>query len=213
MKRFLYFLISICFSLNSTVLSQNPEWINYTNGQDINSIAIEDDYLWAGTTGGLVKLNKTTGESTFYNKANSGLPGNNISSIAIDGNNNKWIGTSNGLAKFDGTNWTIYNKSNSGLPTNEIICLAIDDSGNKWIGTYYGGLIKYDNTEWTIYNRSNSGLPFDVINCITIDNSGNKWIGTAGSGGFAIFDDTNPWHLFMMNPIPFCRMIIFIPLQ
>ncbi len=65
MKKLLYSLISIWFCLGSTVLSQNPEWINYTNGQTVNSVAIEGDYIWAGTNGGLVKLNTTTGETYF----------------------------------------------------------------------------------------------------------------------------------------------------
>ena len=59
-----------------------------------------------------------------------------VHSIAIDGSGNKWIGTfGGGLAKFDGTNWTVYNTSNSGLPDNDVSSLAIDGSGNKWIGT------------------------------------------------------------------------------
>ena len=123
MKKLLYSLISIWFCLGSTVLSQNPEWINYTNGHEVNSVVIDGDNIWAGTNGGLVKLNKTTGEITFYNKANSGLPDNDVRSLAIDGSGNKWIGTyDGGLAKFDGKNWTVYNTSNSGLPDNIIAC-------------------------------------------------------------------------------------------
>ncbi len=64
-----------------------------------------------------------------------------------------------GLAKFDGTNWTVYNTSNSGLPDNYVSSIAIDGSGNKWIGTWHGGLAKFDGTNWTVYNTSNSGLP------------------------------------------------------
>ena len=42
-----------------------------------------------------------------------------VTSIAIDGSGNKWIGTDDGgLAKFDGTTWTVYTTSNSGLPNN-----------------------------------------------------------------------------------------------
>ena len=83
-----------------------------------------------------------------------------VTCLAIDGSGNKWIGTWNGgLAKFDGTNWTVYNTSNSGLPDNAVCCIAIDGSGNKWIGTYDGGLAKFDGTNWTVYNTSNSGLP------------------------------------------------------
>ena len=39
-----------------------------------------------------------------------------------------------GLAKFDGTNWTVYDTTNSGLPDNAVVSLAIDGS-DIWIGT------------------------------------------------------------------------------
>ncbi|RPI13088.1 MAG: hypothetical protein EHM58_19165 [Ignavibacteriae bacterium] len=51
-----------------------------------------------------------------YTTTNSGLPSNNIFPIAIDTNNIKWIGTSQGLAKFDGANWIVFDTSNSPLP-------------------------------------------------------------------------------------------------
>ena len=121
------------------------------------------------------------------------MPNNNVTSIAIDGSGNKWIGTyDGGLAKFDGTTWTVYTTSNSGLPNNEVISIAIDGSGNKWIGTS-GGLAKFDGTTWTVYNTSNSGLPNNNVNSIAIDGSGNKWIGT--SGGLAKFDGTT-WTVY-----------------
>jgi ligand-binding sensor domain-containing protein len=73
---------------------------------------------------------------TVYNTSNSGLPSNNVTSIAIDAQGKQWIGTEyGGLAKFDGVNWTVYNTSNSGLPDNDVRAIAIDGQGNKWIGT------------------------------------------------------------------------------
>jgi ligand-binding sensor domain-containing protein len=71
---------------------------------------------------------------------NSKLPDNYVYAIAIDGGGNKWIGTLEGLAKFDGVNWTVYNTSNSGLPDNYVGAIAIDGRGNKWIGTDMEGL-------------------------------------------------------------------------
>ncbi|MCP3925077.1 MAG: two component regulator propeller domain-containing protein, partial [Desulfobacterales bacterium] len=62
-----------------------------------------------------------------YNTSNSGLPDNNITSIAIDISGNIWFGTINGIAKFNGTNWTVYNTSNSGLPDNNVLSITIDD--------------------------------------------------------------------------------------
>ena len=106
----LYFL-PLCIA----IYPQNPEWINYTS-PNVNAVAVEGNYIWAGGCG-LTRINKTTGEKVFYNKANSGLPDNNVCSLAIDGNGNKWIGTYCGLAKFDAVGvWVVYNNSNSGLP-------------------------------------------------------------------------------------------------
>ena len=184
MKTFL--VLSYCIISFSVIYAQNPEWINYTSGQGVGSTAIEGDTVWVGTGGGLVKLNKTTGEKTFLNKGNSGLPSNGVTSIVIDGSGNKWIGTSGGLAKFDGTTWTVYNISNSGLPSNSVTSIAIDGSGNKWIGTI-AGLAKFDGTTWTVYNESNSSLPTNGVNSIAIDGSGNKWIGT--NGGLAVYKE------------------------
>jgi hypothetical protein len=123
---------------------------------------------------------------TVYNTSNSGLPSNDVSAIAIDGQGNKWIGTGWGLAKFDGVNWTVYKTSNSGLPGDWVWAIAIDGQGNKWIGTDGGGLAKFDGVNWTVYNTSNSGLPSDYITAIAIDSLGNKWIGTGG--GLVKFD-------------------------
>ncbi|MCX8159294.1 MAG: hypothetical protein N3D20_03370, partial [Candidatus Pacearchaeota archaeon] len=83
--------------------------------------------------GGLAKFDGTNW--TVYYTSNSGLPYNDVLSLAIDAQGNKWIGTAGGLAKFDGTNWTVYNTSNSGLPSNSVYSIAIDAQGNKWIGT------------------------------------------------------------------------------
>jgi len=188
-------LIFVLIVINPS-LSQTQEWIVYNaNGKDINCLAQEGNYLWVGTDGGgLVKLNKSTGEFIVYDKWNSKLPDNWINAIAIDEQGNKWIGTwKKGLAKFDGINWTVYNTSNSGLPNNYVNAIAIDGQGNKWIGTYGGGLAKFDGVNWTVYNTSNSGLPDNRVNAIAIDGQGNKWIGT--DGGLAKFDGVN-WRVY-----------------
>jgi hypothetical protein len=138
--------LALIFISTNFLLSQTQEWVVYTSGRYIFCLADEGQYLWVGTGGGgLVKLNKSTGEIIvlFYDKWNSKLPDNWVYAIAIDGVGNKWIGTDWGLAKFDGVNWTVYNTSNSGLPYNRVNAIAIDGQGNKWIGTDGGGLAVY----------------------------------------------------------------------
>ena len=77
-------IYAILIMIASVTFAQNPKWINYTDSRVVRALAIEGDYIWAGTDGGVVKFNKITGEKTFYNRSNSGLPDNNIYSIAID---------------------------------------------------------------------------------------------------------------------------------
>ena len=111
-----YIFIGIALNLSvfNVVSGGNPKWINYTNGDNVTCLLEEGNYIWAGTTGGLVRINKHTKETIFYNKANSGLPDNTIRALVKDSKGIKWIGTEGGLARFDGQNWTVYNKKNSG---------------------------------------------------------------------------------------------------
>lgn len=87
-----------------------------------------------GTSGGLVRIDKSSGDPTFYNRSNSGLPYNFVFSIAIDESGNKWFGTYGGcLARFDESNWSFYNTSNSGLSNDKVWAQTLDNNNNKWI--------------------------------------------------------------------------------
>jgi len=91
-----------------------------------------------GTGLGLAKYDETTWR--VFKTANSDLPNSNVSALAVDDKNIKWIGTyGSGLAKFNGSDWIVYNSSNSGLPDDNVHALLIESSGIKWIGTE-GGL-------------------------------------------------------------------------
>lgn len=110
-----------------------------------------------------------------------------VTCLIIDGGGILWAGTWwGGLAKFDGSTWTVYNDINSALPNDLVFSLATDVSGNMWIGTV-NGLAKFIGNNWTIFNSNNSGLPGDVVRALAIDGSSNIWIGTWGDG-LAKFD-------------------------
>jgi ligand-binding sensor domain-containing protein len=129
-------------------------------------------------------------EWILYNMENTGLPNNVIYSVAIDSSDDVWIGTENGLVKFNGTNWTTYNTSNSALPLNIINSIAIDHKNNVWIGMYEGCIAKFDGTNWNIYNTSIPSTTNNSITAIVIDSNDDKWIGIWGSG-IRKFDGTN----------------------
>lgn len=154
------------------------EWRYYGNQNLVNCSAEEGNYLWAGTWSGLVKLNMVTGQKTYYDKTNSGLPDLYVKSVMIDTQGIKWIGTlDGGLCRFDGTDWTVWNTSNSAIPHNSINAIAFDAYNNVWVATD-GGLGRLSNNNWTSWNTTNSDMPTNYLNCIAIDASGTKWIGT-----------------------------------
>lgn len=97
-----------------------------------------------------------------YNTSNSYLPDNQIQSVHIDKNNIKWLGTSSGLVRFDGSEWITYNKTNSYLPSDYITSIASDGDSGIWIGTDKG-IAHLNGNTINVYSTNNSPLTSDNI--------------------------------------------------
>ncbi len=135
-----------------------------------------------------------------YQKSNSDIQSNLLTSVAVDFNGIKWIGSSDiGLMKFDDNNFSNFNTSNSGIPSNQINCLSVSNSNDLWIGTP-SGLAIFNGSTWNLFNTSNSELPNNDVNAVTFDQSGRAWIGT--NNGFASFDGIN-WEVFNYSSTQF----------
>ena len=76
----------------------------------------------------------------------NGLSSDGVTAFAQDERGYMWIGTSDGLNRYDGRNFRIFRTSKSGncICGNNIKELEIDDSGILWIGTTDGGLCSLD---------------------------------------------------------------------
>jgi hypothetical protein len=74
MKKFSFYLslsaVAVILLAYALAYSQNLEWLNYMSGNDVSALVAEGNYIWAGTTGGLAMLDKTSGVPSFYNKFN-----------------------------------------------------------------------------------------------------------------------------------------------
>ncbi len=128
-----------------------------------------------------------------FQKSNSDIQSNLLTSVAVDFNGIKWIGSSDiGLIKFDENNFSNFNTSNSGIPSNQINCLSVSNSNDLWIGTP-SGLAIFNGSTWNVFNTSNSELPNNDVNAIKFDQNELAWIGT--NNGFASFDGLN-WEVF-----------------
>jgi ligand-binding sensor domain-containing protein len=74
----------------------------------------------------------------------SGLPQNSVPSIAQTSDGYLWVGTEDGLARFDGLKFTLYDSQTvSAFRSNFVMSLRVDRDGVLWIGTHGGGLLIY----------------------------------------------------------------------
>jgi signal transduction histidine kinase/ligand-binding sensor domain-containing protein/DNA-binding response OmpR family regulator len=111
-----------------------------------------------------------------------GLLSNSIFAILKDRHGLMWFATTDGLNKYDGTNFTVYRNipdDSSSLRANEVLALHEDKAGNLWIGTGGGGLSLYNRQKNTFehFTFNNIGLTADaVIKSICSDNRGKLWI-------------------------------------
>lgn len=125
-----------------------------------------------------------------YLTIKDGLSHNNIYSIIQDKQGFLWIGTGNGLDRYDGLSIKSYRHdptdANS-LSSSNFGKMYQDNSGIFWFGTYGGGLDRYDPLTKTFTNyKHNDGNPYSISNnriqYIFEDSYGIIWLATVGGG-------------------------------
>ncbi len=109
-----------------------------------------------------------------------GLPQNSIHAMLQDKTGYLWLGTQEGLVRFDGDRFTVYDSVHvKGLDSNYINGLCEDRHGNLWIATRAGGVsrLSRDRRTFTKLDRSN-GLSSNTVNNIYEARNGDLWLGT-----------------------------------
>lgn len=114
---------------------------------------------------------------TLWTQA-QGLPQDTVRAIAQTQDGYLWLGTEEGLARFDGYDFVTITKENGQLPSNFITSLCASRDGGLWIGTP-SGLTHYLAGHFRTFTRKD-GLPTDYIGAIREDHGGTLWLGTGG---------------------------------
>lgn len=128
----------------------------------VRTIAADDNNrIWIGTNAGLVVFNNA---NNVFNAniidaepvviLENGVPrrllgDQAVTSIVVDGANNKWFGSGNGGVIYTNPNGQTtlgtFNKENSPLPSNRIVKIAVDKSNGKVYFATDRGVVAYDS--------------------------------------------------------------------
>jgi diguanylate cyclase (GGDEF)-like protein len=110
----------------------------------------------------------------------TGLPQNSVLAILQTRDGYLWLGTQEGLARFDGVRFTVFDRTNTpAFQNNHIQALIEDRKGDVWIATYGGGLVRQSGAAFRRYSIAD-GLPNDTIRALHLSRNGDLYIGTNG---------------------------------
>jgi ligand-binding sensor domain-containing protein/signal transduction histidine kinase/DNA-binding response OmpR family regulator len=127
----------------------------------------------------------------------NGLSSNSITYVFKDSRGFVWIGTTNGLNRYDGNDFVVFKHDPLDANTicdNFISAIVEDPQGHLWIGTQGGGLSRYDPFTGrfkTFYHDPDdeNSIPSNFIfhhNSLLVDQDSLLWIGT--DKGLSFYD-------------------------
>ena len=145
---------------------------------------------------------------------NAGLSHNSVLCVTEDHDQFIWIGTREGLNKYNSVDVTIYkHKANDSLSlsNNHINCIYETDDNELWVGTARG-LNKFDRPKehfvQYLLSADSTGISNGYVKCITEAFDGSLWIGT--SNGINIYQhETNSFrHVYPEEPPTYSNNVI-----
>ncbi len=130
----------------------------------------------------------------YFKKINTenGLSNNIVKCILQDKRGFIWVGTEDGLNRFDGARFVVFRHQPnglSGISGNIITDMLEDKNGVIWIATEDGGLNRYDHRlppkeqfrQFKHRPDDPASIPVNFINSILEDSYENIWLATSGA--------------------------------
>lgn len=119
-----------------------------------------------------------------------GLPQGTVFATLQDSRGFVWLGTEDGLVRYDGHELVRYAHSRSsgtGLPGNFIYQIVEDSHHDLWIAIKDTGLVRWNRStdSFTVYRHdpaNPASLASDAVHNVIVDAHGRIWIGTEDAG-------------------------------
>lgn len=128
----------------------------------VNALAVEHDFL---SKQGYIEV--------MYD-SNSGLDSAAANDVAQTEDGFIWIGTYNGLIRYDGSEFYRY-PVKCGITS--VASLYVDSEDKLWIGTNDSGIACYRNGEFKFYKKED-GLGSNIVRAIAENDNGDIFVGT-----------------------------------
>ena len=162
--------------------------------------------LWFGTSNeGVYRYD---GKSFVHFTERDGLSSNYVNCMVADRDGIIWLGTKNGLSKYENNRFTNVTTPMDGhndgredtwWDTNGIQSMLADRKGNLWLGTNGNGVYKYDGKEFINFTFTNDmkqsdSLHHNFIQSMLEDADGNIWLTSLTHGGVSRYDGMEFTH-------------------
>jgi signal transduction histidine kinase/ligand-binding sensor domain-containing protein/DNA-binding response OmpR family regulator len=164
------------------------------------------DRMWVGTwksglyryEGGRQRAATASGNGSTESLARfdhftikDGLPSSTVYCICEAPDGLVWIGTGDGIARYDGTNFVSFTRKD-GLAPRGVRAIHADTEGVVWIGSLQGeatGMSRFDGKTFINFT-TRDGLPHPDVASFAPALDGALWVGTMG-GGLGWYDPGN----------------------
>jgi ligand-binding sensor domain-containing protein len=158
------------------MITKDGEWFYYQdpNVTTMDIIAIKYSTggdTWVGTDGEGFYVD--WGGSGFVHYKYTGYE--NVNTIEEDSNGNIWLGTNNGLLKYDGD--ALYPMTYN-LPSSEVSVLFLDSQNRLWVGTSGGQAVAWISESGNLHQLMLRNGPSTYVKDIYEDRKGDLWFAT-----------------------------------
>ena len=117
-----------------------------------------------------------------------------------------WIGTADGLNRYDGYKFKIFRndvKDSTSIANNYIQSIVEDNDGDIWVATIGGGLNKFDRNTNRFHRylhneKDKNSISSNFVSKVAIDRSGKLWVATQ-KNGLNLFDPKTGRNVRYLN--------------
>ena len=157
--------------------AQLTDWRNISSNNFVMKIVHDQNFLYVGTKGGgIVKIDKQSGEQTVLKRADGSMTGNAITDMMLhDGE--LWVGTEyNGLARVTCNDIEKFDIKNAGFLNNQHFSgFFFNADGTMLIGSI-AYLYAFNGKECTARYDINPLSPYAYVEKIRADRDGRIWV-------------------------------------